>query len=315
MSKENKTKKIELAIDKAFQKEKPVNNKENDSRRKIGIFGSVPVFALPKINSVNELKALVGISSYQGVNDEAFPSLEKLAERIGLSIPATSTAVSGLVRKDLVGRKRNYGKTNTYFLLYETESKEEIQAHNREEKKKSRAKRLMENIEIHNQKSQSFESLEHSKVSNHGHSNSSNIEHLKVSNDILKEHLKEQKKIPLSEISTSSFLQIKTRLESINKNLGFEYHESNKANEFIDKARKQFPKFDERLESTLEKLEYLSQQDLTVLKFPGTCLINPVTIQSLIGINCQLMDKIQGDYKRLESSSVRQYAYDNSGFN
>lgn len=38
--------------------------KANDSRRGIGIFGSVPVYALPKINSVNELKALVGISSY-----------------------------------------------------------------------------------------------------------------------------------------------------------------------------------------------------------------------------------------------------------
>lgn len=183
--------------------------KPNDSRRKIGIFGSVPVFALPEINSVNELKALVGISSYQGVNDEAFPSIKKLAERIGLSEPATSTAVSGLVRKDLVGRKRNYGKTNTYFLLYETESQSEIKIHNREEKKKARAKRLLENIEIHNQKSQSFESLEHSKASNHESSNSSNHEHSKASNDILKEHLKEQGTITSAPIEKSLPIQLK----------------------------------------------------------------------------------------------------------
>lgn len=157
--------------------------KENDSRRKIGIFGSVPVFALPKINSVNELKAMVGISSFQGTNENAFPSIPILAERIGLSPAATSTAVSGLVRKDLVCRKRNYGRANTYYLLYETESKEEIKAHNKEEKRKERAKRLQENI-------QSFESLEYSKVSNDEYSKSSNISPSKVSNDILKEHIK-----------------------------------------------------------------------------------------------------------------------------
>ena len=165
--------------------------KANDSRRGIGIFGSVPVYALPKINSVNELKALVGISSYQGTNEEAFPSLEKLAKRIGLSPAATSTAVSGLVRKDLVGRKRNYGRVNTYFLLYETESKQEIREHNNMERKKARAKLLAENIEKHNLKSQSFESLEYSKVSNVSYSNSSNVDDSKVSNDILKEQLKE----------------------------------------------------------------------------------------------------------------------------
>lgn len=169
--------------------------KQNDSRRKIGIFGSVPIFALPKINSVNELKAMVGISSYQGTNENAFPSIPVLAERIGLSPAATSTAVSGLVRKNLVARKRNYGRVNTYYLLYETESKEEIALHNKEEKRKERAARLKQNI-------QSFESLEYSKVSNDDYSKSSNVGHSKVSNSILKEHLKEhlkeQSKIPIT---------------------------------------------------------------------------------------------------------------------
>lgn len=165
--------------------------KANDSRRGIGIFGSVPVYALPKINSVNELKALVGISSYQGTNEEAFPSLEKLAKRIGLSPAATSTAVSGLVRKNIVSRKRTKWQNNSYQVLYETESQNEIKENNREQKRKERYERLQKNIEIHNEKINTFESLEYSKVSNVNDSNSSNTGRSNSSNDIIKEQLKE----------------------------------------------------------------------------------------------------------------------------
>jgi len=186
--------------------------KQNDSRSKIGIFGSVPVFALFEIGSLNELKALVGISSYQGTNENAYPSVEQIAKRIGLSPSATSTAISGLVRKELIARKRNYGRNNTYHLLFETENLGQIREKNKAEKRKLRAEKLKENIDKHNSVIQSFESIERSKVSNNNASKSSNVSHSKVSNidyskssnSIYNTNIKEHNTIPIVKESLPS---------------------------------------------------------------------------------------------------------------
>lgn len=271
--------------------------KDNDSRRKIGIFGSVPIYALPLINSVNEMKALTGVSSFQGANDKAFPSIPVIAERIGLSESATSTAISGLVRKGLVGRKRNYGKSNTYFLLYETESMAQIKLQNKEEKKKERAKRLLDNIEIHSKKSQSFESLEYSKVSKHEYSNSSNIDYSNSSNDILKEQNKrtELKEQP-EKLTSSKFIEYKNRLRAIDEKFGLSYLESSKANQYYEQAQIKYEQtndkhFSEFFESILAKLEKLTSQKLDRFAFK-----QGFTIESLVKFDLQGCAKVEAWY-------------------
>lgn len=119
----------------------------------------------------------------------------------------------------------------------------------------------------------------------------------------------EQKTKTYTETSTSSFLQIKTRLEAINKSLGFDYYESTRANMMLDKARRDLPGFDARLEKTLDQLEHLSKADLSVLQFPGTCLIEAVSIQRLTDFNCKLMAKIESDYKRIIASAPKRIVF------
>jgi hypothetical protein len=161
---------------------------ENRERRRIGMFGMVPIYALHKITSINELKALTGISSYQGTNMEAFPSLDKLAARIGLSLQATSVAISGLVKKNIVVRKRNYGKVNTYYVLHETESQEGNLQHNRQVKKKIRSGKLKQSMQL-------SENIGYQRSSDIDNPITPDVDNPISSDIILKEHSKQQHKI------------------------------------------------------------------------------------------------------------------------
>lgn len=293
--------------------------KANDSRRGIGVFGSVPVYTLPLINSVNEMKALVGISSFQGVNDEAFPSLEKLAKRIGLSLAATSTAISGLVRKNIVSRKRNKWHNNSYQVLYQTESQDEIKENNKEQKRKERYERLQKNLEIHNEKINSFESLEYSKVSKVSDSNFSNAKRSNSSNDIIKEQLKEQSKrteietfhtkvisetlneTPKSNpLSTSRLMDIKSKLCVIAKKWNQTYIDSDRCNILYEQQRIKFDSsgysisFDTYFDNALRMLEKLSTMPLD--KFSPISAV--VTIESLLKFNMQQIKTIETWYNK-----------------
>ena len=156
--------------------------KKNDSRNKIGIFGSVPLFAIP-LTTHNELKALVAISSFQGSDEFAFPSMEKLALRADLSLSALSKAVTGLVKKELVSRKKRYGHSNIYFLLYKTESLDEIKADNKKVTAMQRARNKRKNSDALNQLDNRNEQDKHAL-------NQLDHDALNEQDDILKEHSK-----------------------------------------------------------------------------------------------------------------------------
>jgi DNA-binding MarR family transcriptional regulator len=138
--------------------------KKDDSRKRIGIYGSTPIDALP-LTTHNELKALVAISSFQGADEYAFPSMEKLALRADLSLSALSKAVTGLVRKELVSRKKRYGHSNIYYLLHKTESKEEIKAENKKVAAMQRARNKRKNSNHLNELDNQIKKLEQ-KISN-----------------------------------------------------------------------------------------------------------------------------------------------------
>lgn len=92
--------------------------------RLLGIFGQVPIDVLPKTTG-NELKAYIALASFQGNGDVCWPGLDQIAKRASLSLQATSEAITGLVKKGLATRKRNYGKTNTYRVLVPTKEAED----------------------------------------------------------------------------------------------------------------------------------------------------------------------------------------------
>lgn len=188
--------------------------KKNDSRNKIGIFGSVPLFAIP-LTTHNELKALVAISSFQGADEFAFPSMEKLAARSDLSLSALSKAVTGLVKKELVSRKKRYGHSNIYFLLYKTESVEEIKAENKKVAAMRRARNKRKNSDALNQLDNRIEQDKHAL-------NQLDYDALNKQDDILKEQnkrteLKEQSSFPSQDKVTLFFEHHKKQLMQTRK--------------------------------------------------------------------------------------------------
>lgn len=149
---------------------------------KLELYGMTPIRAL-SMTTHNELIALTTISSFQGQNETAFPGLDKLSERSGISKQAFSKAVTGLVKKNLVNRKRRYGSSNIYFVVWEFADKAEIKKENDAERRMSRAKILAKNI-------QSSESIGYIKESDHDYPNDSDVSYPNGSDDILKEQNK-----------------------------------------------------------------------------------------------------------------------------
>ena len=261
--------------------------KKNDSRNKIGIFGSVPLFAIP-LTTHNELKALVAISSFQGSDEFAFPSMDKLALRADLSLSALSKAVTGLVKKELVSRKKRYGHSNIYFLLYKTESLDEIKADNKKVTAMQRARNKRKNSDALNQLDNRNEQDKHAL-------NQLDHDALNEQDDILKEHSKrtELKEHP-EKLTSSKFIEYKNRLRSIDEKFNLSYLESSKANQYYEQAQKKYEElnsnksFSEFFESILAKLEKLTSQKLDRFAFK-----QGFTIESLVKFDLQGCAKVE----------------------
>ena len=170
---------------------------------KLELYGMTPIRAL-SMTTHNELIALTTISSFQGQNETAFPGLDKLSERSGISKQAFSKAVTGLVKKNLVNRKRRYGSSNIYFVVWEFADKAEIKKENDAERRMSRAKILAKNIQL-------SESLGYINESDHDYPNDSDISYPNESDDILKEQNKR------TELKEHAIVTLPTQLKEFAK--------------------------------------------------------------------------------------------------
>ena len=185
---------------------------------KLELYGMTPIRALP-ITTHNELIALTTISSFQGQNEAAFPGLDKLAERSGLSKQAFSKAVTGLVKKNLVNRRRRYGSSNIYFVVWEFADKAQIKKENDAERRMSRAKILAKNIQL-------SESIRYSSGSDVDCQNDSDVSYPNSSDDILKE---QYKRTELKEKKDSlSYMNLKSKFAEKLKAKNIRYIESRK---------------------------------------------------------------------------------------
>lgn len=98
-------------------------------RGKIGVYGIAPVAFLQDARiTPNELRVFVSISSYQGTNEEAYPTLEQIAirgfpgEANKSRINAASSAVRGLVKKGWLEQRRRHFQSPVYCVLFEVEA-------------------------------------------------------------------------------------------------------------------------------------------------------------------------------------------------
>ena len=257
---------------------------------KLELYGMTPIRALP-ITTHNELIALTTISSFQGQNEAAFPGLDKLAERSGLSKQAFSKAVTGLVKKNLVNRRRRYGSSNIYFVVWEFADKAQIKKENDAERRMSRAKILAKNIQL-------SESIRYSSGSDVDCQNDSDVSYPNGSDDILKEQYKrtELKEQP-EKLTSSKFIEYKNRLRSIDEKFNLSYLESSKANQYYEQAQKKYEElnsnksFSEFFESILTKLEKLTSQKLDRFAFK-----QGFTIESLVKFDLQGCAKVEAWY-------------------
>jgi hypothetical protein len=91
--------------------------------KELGTFGITPISILHLVTG-NELKAYIALASFQGTGEHCWPGLDQIAVRSSLTPQGASEAITGLVKKGLAIRKRNYGKTNTYRVLVPTRDPE-----------------------------------------------------------------------------------------------------------------------------------------------------------------------------------------------
>lgn len=103
-------------------------------------------------------------------------------------------------------------------------------------------------------------------------------------------------------ISTSTFLEIKSKLKKINENLKIPYLESNKANQLYETAAKNYDgNFDELFQDTLKKLSDLSTKGLD--KFSP--IRKGVSIQTLTAFNCELIGAIAIEHAKVFPKSSK----------
>ena len=98
------------------------------NRKKIGIYGMVPI-ALLQDDRVkpNMLKVYCALASFQGGNENCFPSVDAIAERAGIEPYAVSTATKELEMAGWIEKRRrsNARKTNVYVVLNDIDQSEE----------------------------------------------------------------------------------------------------------------------------------------------------------------------------------------------
>lgn len=103
-------------------------------------------------------------------------------------------------------------------------------------------------------------------------------------------------------LSTSTFLEIKSKLKKINENLKLPYLESNKANQLYETAAKNYDgNFDELFQDTLKKLSDLSTKGLD--KFSP--IRKGVSIQTLTAFNCELIGAIAIEHAKVFPKSSK----------
>ena len=95
----------DIIKEKKFDKRKK-KDKEQPEKVAVEIYGSAPISLLQSGCTLNELKAYIAIDSFQGAGDLAFPKVEQLAKRAGMSVSACSMAISRLEENGWVFRKR-----------------------------------------------------------------------------------------------------------------------------------------------------------------------------------------------------------------
>lgn len=75
-----------------------------------------------------DLKVYVALASFQGTNDESFPSRESIVKRTGLALETVSRAVSHLVLMGWVERVRRPNEVSIYRVMMETDEVSEVTA-------------------------------------------------------------------------------------------------------------------------------------------------------------------------------------------
>ena len=185
--------------EKKFDKRKK-KDKEQPEKVAVEIYGSAPISLLQSGCTLNELKAYIAIDSFQGAGDLAFPKVEQLAKRAGMSVSACSMAISRLEENGWVFRKRNYGRANSYVCLVSAMTLDELN------KKNSRVGRIEEarkNIGRYSEKQNDPEHSEkqnvhatekqneqHFEKQGDEHSEKQNVGYSEKQNDILKDQYK-----------------------------------------------------------------------------------------------------------------------------
>lgn len=91
------------------------------NRQSLSAWGMCPLSLLADNPTINQIKVYVSLSSFQGQNPDCYPSIEQVAERACISISSTKHAAAGLVKKGWIERRRRYGKSNLYRVLFEVE--------------------------------------------------------------------------------------------------------------------------------------------------------------------------------------------------
>ena len=96
---------------------------------KLGQFGSVPLifFRDKRVSGkCNCLKVYLGIQSFQGVGDEAFPSIAKIADRVDLAEGAATRALHILEESGWIKITRRPGHSSLYDCLTYSEPADEF---------------------------------------------------------------------------------------------------------------------------------------------------------------------------------------------
>jgi DNA-binding MarR family transcriptional regulator len=91
--------------------------------------------------TLNEVKVYAAISYFQGRNEWAFPSLKTIGDLVDIKDTSDiSQAITRLVKKGLVIRKRQFGRSSLYSIVAKFKPVSEIKKENKEIKKKGRGK-------------------------------------------------------------------------------------------------------------------------------------------------------------------------------
>lgn len=90
-------------------------------KTRMPVHGSVPVAILLDARlTFADLKVYTVLSSFQGSNDDAYPSREAIVDRCGLVVETVSRAVKHLMELGWIQRdRRGLGKTNIYRVMVE----------------------------------------------------------------------------------------------------------------------------------------------------------------------------------------------------